>query len=77
MTIRDIANRMFSGSKEVLTDRENMHLLDAEADETTAKKFADAVLDFFERKAAKTKTPLDDLVLLVIRKVLNVPEFDD
>jgi len=40
-------------------------------------KIGDMILDFFEKKAEKTKTEIDDMALAKIRDILGIPDGDD
>lgn len=46
-------------------------------DEEDEKILADAIIDVVEIMAQKTKTGFDDLVLRMLRRVLDVPDYPD
>ena len=39
--------------------------------------FADGILDFFEKLAAKSSNEIDDAFVAGVRKALNIPDDDD
>lgn len=46
-------------------------------DEEDEKILADAIIDVVEILAERTKTKFDDLILKMVRRLLNVPDYPD
>lgn len=52
-------------------------ILDKIKDPANIRNFAEMILDAAENFAAKTKTPVDDVAVSTIRKILNMPDLPD
>lgn len=63
--------------KNIIGEKILMLMLNTWLTEDNIKKGLDEALDFLENLAEKTKTKADDEALRRIRKILDIPEFDE